>query len=96
MARKLKTYQTSLGFFDLAGAAPSRRLRLVDGLLPAFTLFLPGGLLPRPFKFAALLFPLIGERCLSPRRLVDRARGSLLRLTVFRLAGGFRRTFAVA
>jgi hypothetical protein len=24
MARKLKTYQTSLGFFDLAIAAPSR------------------------------------------------------------------------
>jgi hypothetical protein len=28
MARKLKTYQTSLGFFDLAIAAPSRKAAL--------------------------------------------------------------------
>jgi hypothetical protein len=28
MARKLKTYQTSLGFFDLAMAAPSMKVAL--------------------------------------------------------------------
>jgi hypothetical protein len=28
MARKLKTYQTSLGFFDLAAAAPSMKAAL--------------------------------------------------------------------
>jgi hypothetical protein len=31
-----------------------RRLRLVDGLLPMFALFLPGGLFPRPLAIAAL------------------------------------------
>ena len=40
-----------------------RRLSLVDDLLPALVLLLPGGLLPRPFKFPALLFPFVGERC---------------------------------
>jgi hypothetical protein len=32
-----------------------RRLRLVDGLLPVFARFLPGGLFPRPLAIAALL-----------------------------------------
>jgi hypothetical protein len=32
-------------------------LRLVDGLLPVFALFLPGGLFPRPLAIAALLLP---------------------------------------
>jgi hypothetical protein len=31
MARKLKTYQTSLGFFDLAIAAPSMKAALEAG-----------------------------------------------------------------
>ena len=69
-----------------------RRLRLVDGLLPAFTLLLPGGLFPRPFTLAPLLLPFEGESGLSLRRLVDGAGGRLLRLWAFRLAGGFRRS----
>src|SRR4030081_1645402 len=48
-----------------------RRLRLVYGLLPTFALILPSGLFPRPFKFAALLFPFEGESDLSLCRLVD-------------------------
>ena len=67
-----------------------RSLRLVDRLLTAFTLLLPGGLFLRPFKLAAPLFPFVGESGLSFRSLVDGARGRLLRLWAFRLAGGFR------
>src|SRR4051794_35833062 len=36
-------------------------LRLVDRLLTAFTLLLPGGLFLRPFKLAARLLSLVGE-----------------------------------
>jgi hypothetical protein len=36
-------------------------LRLVDGLLPMFALFLPGGLFPRPLAIAALLLPFVGD-----------------------------------
>ena len=38
-----------------------RRLRLVDGVLPVFALFLPGGLFPRPLAISALLLPLVGD-----------------------------------
>jgi len=48
-----------------------RRLRLVDSLLPAFTLLLPGGLFPGPFQLVAPLFPFLGESGLALRRLVD-------------------------
>ena len=54
-----------------------RSLRLVDRLLTAFTLLLPGGLFLRPFKLAAPLFPFVGESGLSFRSLVDGARGRL-------------------
>ena len=66
-----------------------RRLRLVYGLLPTFALILPSGLFPRPFKFAALLFPFEGESGLSLCRLVDGAGGNFLCLAAFRLSGGF-------
>jgi predicted lysophospholipase L1 biosynthesis ABC-type transport system permease subunit len=56
-----------------------RRLRLVDGLLPAFALFLPGGLFPRPLAIAALLLPFVGDSGLLLRRLVGRPGGCLLR-----------------
>ena len=46
--------------------------------------------LPRPFTLAAPLFPFVVESGLSFRSLVDGARGRLLRLWAFRLAGGFR------
>jgi hypothetical protein len=36
-------------------------LRLVDGLLPVFALFLPGGLFPRPLAIAALLLPFVDD-----------------------------------
>ena len=68
-----------------------RSLRLVDRLLTAFTVLLPGGLFPRPFTFAARLFPFVGESGLPFRRLVDGARGSFLLLLAFRLAGRLRR-----
>jgi hypothetical protein len=67
-----------------------RSLRLVDRLLTAFTLLLPGGLFLRPFKLAAPPFPFVVESGLSFRNLVDGARGRLFRLWAFRLAGGFR------
>src|ERR1700680_4779423 len=65
-----------------------RRLRLVYGLLPTFALILPSGLFPRPFKFAALLFPFEGESGLSLCRLVDGAGGIFfaLRPSDFRAA----------
>ena len=65
-------------------------LRLVDRLLTAFTFLLPGGFFARPFTLAPLLLLFEGESGLSLRRLVDGARGRLLRLWAFRLAGGFR------
>ena len=52
-------------------------LRLVDRLLTAFTLLLPGGLFARPFALAALLLLFEGESGLSLRRLVDGARGTV-------------------
>src|SRR5205814_9935933 len=67
-----------------------RSLRLVDHLLTAFTLLLPGGLFLRPFKLAAPPFPFVVESGLSFRNLIDGARGRLLRLWAFRLAGGLR------
>jgi hypothetical protein len=73
-----------------------RRLGLVEGLLPAFTVLLIGGLFPRLLTLAALLLPFEGETSLPLRRLLDRPEGRLLRLTDFRLAGGFCRSFAVA
>ena len=63
-----------------------RRLRLVDGLLPVFALFLPGGLFPRPLAIAALLLPFVGDSGLLLRRLVGRPGGCLLRFA----AGGLR------
>jgi hypothetical protein len=66
-----------------------RSLRLADRLLPAFTLLLPDGLFARPFTLAAPPFPFVVERGLSFRSLVNGARGKLLRLWAFRLAGGF-------
>jgi hypothetical protein len=65
-------------------------LRLVDGLLPAFTVLLPGCLFARPFTLAPLLLLFEGESGLLFRSLVDWAGGRLLRLMAFRLAGGFR------
>jgi hypothetical protein len=70
-------------------------LRLVDGLLPTFSLLLPGGLFLRPFTLAGPLLPFVGECGLPLRRLVDWPGGSLLRLVACRLAAGVRRsTFA--
>ena len=63
-----------------------RRLRLVDGLLPVFALFLPGGLFPRPLAIAALLLPFVGDSGLLLRRLVGRPGGCLLRFAAGRLA----------
>lgn len=57
-----------------------RSLRLVDRLLTASTLLLPGGLFLRPFKLAAPPFPFVVESGLSFRNLIDGARGRLLRL----------------
>ena len=57
-----------------------RSLRLVDRLLPAFTLLLPGGLILRPFKLAAPPFPFVVESGRSFRNLIDGARGRLFRL----------------
>ena len=56
----------------------------------AFTLLLPGGLFLRPFKLATPPFPFVVESGLSFRSLIDGARGRLLPLWAFRLAGGFR------
>jgi hypothetical protein len=67
-----------------------RSLRLVDRLLTAFTVLLPGGLFARPFALAPLLLLFEGESGLSLRRLVDGARGRLPRFTAFRLAGRLR------
>lgn len=66
-----------------------RSLRLLDRLLTAFTVLLPGCLFLRPFELAARPFPFVGESGLPFRGLVDGARGRLLRLWAFRLAGGF-------
>ena len=65
-------------------------LRLVDCLLTAFTVLLLGGLFARPFTLSPLLLLFEGESGLSLRRLVDGARGRLLCLCAFRLAGGLR------
>jgi hypothetical protein len=65
-------------------------LRLGDGLLPVFVLFLPGGLFPCPRAIAALLLPFVGDSGLPLRRLVGRPGGSLLRFAAGRLADGFR------
>lgn len=67
-----------------------RRLRLVDGLLPVFALFLPGGLFPRPLAIAALLLAFVGDKGLLLRCLVGRPGGCLLRFAAGRLSGGFR------
>jgi hypothetical protein len=67
------------------------RLRLTDGLLPAFALLLPRGLFPLQFTRAALLLSFIGESYLPLCRPVDRAGRWLVRLAAFGLAGGFRR-----
>ena len=47
------------------------RLRLINGLLPAFALFLPRGLFPHQFTRAALFLPFVGEGRLPLCRLVD-------------------------
>src|SRR5258708_24729830 len=65
-------------------------MRLVDRLLTAFTLLLPGGLFLRPFQLAAPPFPFLVESGLSFRSLVAGARGRLFHLWAFRLPGGFR------
>jgi hypothetical protein len=67
-----------------------RSLCLVDRLLTAFTLLLPGTLFARPFALAAPLLLFEGESGLSLRRLVDGARGRPFCPRTFRLAGGFR------
>lgn len=67
-----------------------RSLRLVDSLLTAFPVLLPGGLFACPYTLAPLLLLFEGESGPSFRSLVDGARGRLLRLMAFRLAGGFR------
>ena len=66
-----------------------RRLRLVDGLLPAFTLLLPGGLFARPFTLAPFLLLFEGESGLSLRRLVDGAGGGFFALRPFDLRAAF-------
>src|SRR4051794_2633947 len=89
-------------FFDpgLNGCGPlrvlppglvQRRLRLADVLLPSVALFLPGGLFPRLFELAALLFPLVGQSGLPFCRLADRA-GRQHRFARCRSAGGFCRS----
>ena len=78
-----------LGFFQ-------RCLRLVHGLLAAFTLLLPSSLFTRRFPLAPFLLFFEGESGLSLRRLVEGAGGGLLRLGASQLAGGFRRSFTVA
>jgi hypothetical protein len=45
------------GFSVLAFTGVKRRLRRVDGLMPPFTLFLPGGRFPCTFAVALLLLP---------------------------------------
>jgi len=75
----------------LALGLVQRRLRLVDGLLPARALHLPGGVLPRPLALAALPLPFVFESGLPLRRLVNGAGGWLFRLLAARLAGRFRR-----
>jgi hypothetical protein len=68
-----------------------KRLRPVDGLLPAFALLLPCGLLPCLLAFAALPLPFVCLRGLSVRRLVWTG-GSLLCLSACRLRGGLLRS----
>src|SRR5258705_2414789 len=50
-----------------------RSLRLVDRLLTAFTVLLPGRLFLCLFKLAAPLFPFVAESGLSLRTLIDGA-----------------------
>ena len=66
-----------------------RSLRLVDGLLPAFTLLLPGGLFPRPFTLAPFLLLFVGESGLSLRRLVDGREEGFFALRPFDLRAAF-------
>jgi hypothetical protein len=56
-------------------------LRLVDGLLPTFSILLPGRLLLRPFAVALFLVPFVGESGLPLRSLVGRTGRSFLRFT---------------
>ena len=58
-----------------------RRLRLVDGLLPALVLLPLGSSFLRAFALAAPLLPFVGERGLPLRRLVDGPGLRLLRPT---------------
>ena len=67
-----------------------RRLRLVDRLLAAFTLLLPGGLFPCLITFAARLLPSVGESRLPLRGLVCGLGRTLMRFPAFRRAGSFR------
>lgn len=64
-----------------------RSLRLVDSLLTAFTVLLPGSLFLRLFNLAPLLLLFEGESGLSFGSLVDGARGKVLCLWAFQLAG---------
>ena len=73
-----------------------RRLRLVKGLLAAFTLLLSGGLFPYLFAFAARVLPFVGESGLPLRGLVYGPGRILLRFPAFRLAGSLRRLPAAA
>src|ERR1700730_13182864 len=66
-----------LGMFALGYI--ERRLRLVDGLLPAFALLLPGRLLPGLFALATLPLAFVGLGGLPIDRLVG-GRGRVLRL----------------
>src|SRR5258708_36111960 len=66
-----------------------RGMHIVVRLLTAFTVLLPDGLFLRPVKLAARLLSFVRESGLPLRSLVNGARGRLLRLWAFRLAGGF-------
>src|SRR6202048_4836478 len=66
-------------------------LRLVDGLLAALTLLLPGSLFLRLFALAALPLPFVGEGSPVFRGLVGGPASGLLRFPFFRLAWSFLR-----
>jgi hypothetical protein len=68
------------------------RLCLVDRLLPAFTLLLPGGLFLCAFTLTALPLPFEGETSLPLCYPVDGMGVRPLRLAVFYLADGFGRS----
>ena len=67
-----------------------RSLRLVDRLLTAFTVSLPGGIFLRAFALLVPLLAFVGGSSLPLRRLVDGARGRLLGLMAFRFGGSRR------